>query len=147
LSGIHVCYIKEGPTLEWQQPHLGVGEKAVLKKKIQKFMDKGYIAPVVGQIGSLIKYFAIPKRIINGVVQDWRAVFHVGANKLKDCVWTPLFSLPTINSLLQIINEHTLIADQDMGEMFLNFNLHPNTVRFACINVRLLDFTSKECPH
>ncbi len=109
-------------------------------------MPKGYIAPVKGRAGSLIKYFAIPNGIIQGVVQDWYMAFHVGANKLNDCIWTPSFSLPTINSLLQIVKEHTLMANRDMGEMFLNFNLYPDTVKYACINIGPL-FTPKECPN
>ncbi len=28
------------------------------------------------------------------------------------------------------------MADQDMGEMFLNFNLHPDTGEYACIDIR-----------
>jgi hypothetical protein len=102
---------------------------------------------VVGQVGSLIKYFTVPTGIINGVVQDWRTVFHTGANKLNDCEWIPLLRLQTINSLLRIADKHTLMANWDMGGVFLNFNLHPYTVQFACFNIEALDFTSKECPH
>ncbi len=95
---------------------------------------------MAGQVGLLIKYFTVPKKIINGVVQDWRIVFHAGANKLNDCVWMPLFSLPTLN-------EDTLMADRDMGEMFLNFDLHHNTVCFACIDVGPLGFTKEDYQH
>ena len=122
-------------------------EKEVLKKKIVKFVAKGYIAPVPGQVRSLIKYFAVPKGIIDGIVQDWRTVFHAGANNLNDCVQTPSFSLPSLNSLLRIVDEMTLMLDRDMGKIFLNFNLHPETLPFACINVGPLELTPAECPH
>ena len=85
-----------------------------------------------------IKYFAVSKGIINGVVQNWRTVFHPG-NKLNKCVWTPLFILPSLNSLLRIVDERTVMVNRDMGEMFLNFNLHTETVPFACINIGPLD--------
>jgi hypothetical protein len=97
-------------------------------------------------VGSIIKYFAVLKGIIGGIVQDWQTVFHAGANKLNNCVWTPSFSLPMINFLLQIVNKHTLKADWDIGEMFLNFNLHPDTVKYACVNIGPL-FIPKECPN
>jgi hypothetical protein len=85
-----------------------------------------------------IKYFAVPKGIINDVVMDWRIVFHAGANKLNDCVWTPSFSLPTFNLLLRLVGEDTLMADRDMGEMILNFQLHSNVIRFTGIDLGLL---------
>jgi hypothetical protein len=93
----------------------------------------------------LIKYFAVPKGIINGIVQDWQTVFHAGANKLNDCIWTPSFSLPTVNSLLCIVNHNTLMANQDMGKMFLNFHLHSDTIKFAGIDLAPLEFSKEEC--
>ncbi len=147
MSKVKVNYIKEGPTSWRPQPPMGVDEKIVLRKKIIKFVKKGYITRVPGQVKSLIKYFAIPKGVVNGVVHDWRTVFHAGANKLNECVWTPSFSLPSLNLLLRIVDETTVMSDRDMGEMFLNFHLHPDTVPFACINVAPLDFTPTECPH
>ncbi len=89
-----------GADVETTTAPLGVEEKAALKKKIKKFVAKGYITPVEGKVGLLINYFAVLKGIIGGVVQEWRTVFHAEANKLNDCICTPSLSLPTINSLL-----------------------------------------------
>ena len=58
------------------QPPLGEEKKKVLQKKIKSFVVKGYIAPIEGKILSLIKYFAVPKGIINDVVMEWQIVFH-----------------------------------------------------------------------
>jgi hypothetical protein len=58
------------------QPSLDDDKKVLLSKKIGKFVERGYIVPVEGQIGSVIKYFAVPKGVINRVIQDWRTVFH-----------------------------------------------------------------------
>jgi hypothetical protein len=80
---------------------MGPKEREVLRKKITKKIDKGYIAgPQYGQHKSVIKYFAVPKGVVEGVAQDWRIVFHAGANKLNDAVFVPSFSLPSVNSLL-----------------------------------------------
>jgi hypothetical protein len=90
---------------------------------------------------------AVSKGVIKGMLQDWRTVLHVGANKLNDCVLTLSFSLPTIKSLLQIVDKHMLMANQDIGEMFLGFYLHPNTVKFACIDIALLELPKEDYPH
>ena len=86
-----------------------------MRKKLIKFVNRGYLAPPVGRIESLIKYFAIPKGIIDDVIQNWRIVFDTGTNKLNECVWAPSFCLPTVNLLLQIMDEMTLMQDQDLG--------------------------------
>jgi hypothetical protein len=68
--GVKVLYTRKGPSSRRQQPPLKPDKKAILKKKIIKFVGKKYLAPPVGRIGSLIKYFAVPKGVIDNVVQD-----------------------------------------------------------------------------
>jgi hypothetical protein len=141
-QGVKVMFTCKGPSAKQRQPPLMPDKKEVLRKKIKKFVERKYIVPPAGKITSLIKYFAVPKGL-----NDWRIVFHAGANKLNDCVWAPLFCLPTMNSLLHIMDEETLMQDMDIGEMFLNFQLHPNTVKFAAVDLGPLDFTFNECLH
>ncbi len=136
-------YTCKGPSSKQGQPPLKPDEKAILRKKIIKFGDKKYLAPPPGQIGSSIKYFAVPKGVIDNIVQDWRIVFHTGANKLNDCVWAPSFCLPTVNLLLRITDKRTLMRDQDLGEMFLLFQLHPETAKFTAVDLRPLEFSAK----
>jgi hypothetical protein len=132
-----VFFTSKGPSSQWRQPPLKPDEKAILRKKLLKSINKGYLAPHVGQIDSLIKYFAVPKGVIDGVVQDWRIVLDAGANKLNKCVWAPSFCLPTVNSLLRITDEGTLMRDQD--------HLHPNTVKFTGVDLGPLEFGSEDC--
>jgi hypothetical protein len=124
-NGVAVFFKNNGPTLMQQQLRLsGLDEQDVLKSKILKFIKKGYIIPLEpGQVKSLIKYFAVPKGILDSVVQDWRVVFHAGANKLIDSIWAQSFALPSLNSLLRIVDSNLLMSNKDMGEMFLNFGL------------------------
>jgi hypothetical protein len=140
--GACVMYVCKGPTSKTCQPPLKPNKKEVLWNKIIKFIEKKYIAPPCGWISSLIKYFTVPKGL-----QDWRIVFHTGANQLSACVWAPLFCLPTIYLLLHIVDVKTMMEDQDVGKMFLNFQLHPNTMRFAAVDLGPLGFTSSECLH
>jgi hypothetical protein len=130
------------PSLRRQQSSLKPDEKEVLRKKIKKFVEQKYIAPPTSRIKSLIKYFTVPKGL-----QDWRIVFHAGAYHLNDCVWAPSFFLPTVSLLLRIIDKETLMLDMDVGEMFLNFQLHTNTVKFAAVDLGPLNFMPEECLH
>jgi hypothetical protein len=47
----------------------------------------------------------------------------------------PRFSLPTIHTHLRAVEEGTYMADLDVGEMFLNFNLHPTTQPWAGVDL------------
>ncbi len=82
----------------------------------------GYLAAPDAKIQLLIKYFAVPKG-----EGDWRVVYDVGANGLNDCVWAPSFFLPSVDALLRIVDHTSVMEDHDIGEMFLNFELRPNT--------------------
>ena len=70
-----------------KQPQMKEDARQVLRKKIKKMIDKGYIAPPTKKIQSLIRYFAVPKGVVDDVVQDWHIVFHAGANELNNVVW------------------------------------------------------------
>jgi len=96
---------------------------------------KRYLTPPNETLKSCIKYFAVPKGIIDGVVQDWRIVYHAGANKLNDCVWAPNFWLPTTSTLLRMLDSSSLMEDRDIGEMFLNFELHPFIRKYAGVDI------------
>ena len=85
--------------------------------------------------------------VLKGVTLDWRIVFHTGANNLNDLVWAPSFALPSLNSLLRIIDTSTIMSDRDMGEMFLNFMLDPRVWKYAAIDLGPLGFSQDECRH
>jgi hypothetical protein len=78
LRGVRIMFTDKGPDSLRRQPPLQPDEKQVLRKKVKKFLERKYVSPYQGKIRSLIKYFAVPKGIIDNVVQDWRTVFHAG---------------------------------------------------------------------
>lgn len=141
-DGIPIKFIKPGPTKMDAQPSLVLAAQKVLKDMIGKMFKRGYLAPPTGKISSLIKYFAVPKG-----PEDWRIVYDAGANGLNDCVWIPSFGLPTVSSLLRIVDDSSFMEDWDIGEMFHNFDLHHSTQQFAGVDVGPLDFSAEECPH
>ncbi len=147
-EGVRVFFNDKRPSSMRRQPILGPEEHEVLHKKILKFIKKGYIVPPrPGQVKSLMKYFAVPKGVLEGITLDWRIVFHTGVNKLNDSVWAPSFVLPTLKPLLQMEDSNSLMSDWDMGEMFLNFMLDPRVWRFATIDLGPIGYTPEECEH
>jgi hypothetical protein len=51
--GVKVFFTSKGPSSRQRQLHLKPDEKAILRKKLLKFINKGYLAPHVGRIESL----------------------------------------------------------------------------------------------
>jgi hypothetical protein len=79
---------------------------------------------------SIIRYFAVPKG-----EEDIRIVYDTTASSLNDCVWAPSFWLPTIDSLLQSLDTDSWMAERDISDMFLNFELHPSAWPFAGVDI------------
>ena len=78
-------------------------ERQKLAEKLKKVIDKGYIVVPKEKLKSLIMYFGVPKGVVDGVPQDWRIVYHAGANGLNDATWVPSFWLPCAVSSLQAV--------------------------------------------
>jgi hypothetical protein len=104
----------------WRVPQRLPKDHADLPKILEKLCvarDKGYID--LGVVESLISFFEVPKGMT-----DIRMVCDGTASGLNDMLWAPWFPLPTIDSLLRSVEPGTWMADNDVGEMFLNFVLH-----------------------
>ena len=144
-DGVPVYFIEEGPTSMRAQMNMSPEETAVLREKILKVIQKRYLVVPDEKLKSVISYFGVPKGVIDGIIQDWRIVYHAGANGLNDKVWAPSFWLPGVNSLIRMLDLTSVMEDRDIGEMFLNFELHPMVRKFAGVDVGPLGFTKEEC--
>ena len=133
-DGVPNFFSSPGPTQRHPQPKPSAEAREVLRDKIAKMVKKHYIVAPDFKLASLIKYFAVPKG-----EGDWRVVYHAGANGLNDCVWAPPFYLPSVEALLRCVDHSSYMEDRDIGEMFLNFELHANTRRFVGVDIRPLD--------
>jgi hypothetical protein len=111
----------------WLVPQRLPRDEADLPKIIEKLCvarDKGYID--VGLVRSLISFFEVPKGLT-----DIRMVYDGTKSGLNEMLWAPWFPLPTVESLLRSVEPGTWMADNDVGEMFLNFVLH-ESVQALC---------------
>ena len=75
---------------------------------------------------ALTTFFAVPK----GALDIWM-VYDGTVLGLNDALWIPWFTLPTVESHLQIVEPGTFMADVDSGEMFLNFFLDKHVRKYA----------------
>ena len=105
--------------------------KAEMHKKVMKVKKRRYLlGTTLENLKSIIKYFAVPKGD-----SDVRIVYHATASGLNDCVWSPSFWLPTIDSLIRALDVDSWMADRDIGDMFLNFELHHSAWPFCGVDL------------
>ncbi len=133
-DGVPIWFEWLGPTTREAQPTISNTEiRAKAKEKKSKVLRRRYLVMTGMTIKSLIKYFAVPKG-----KDDVRMVYNATANKLNNCVWVPTCWLPTINSLVRTVNEQTWMTDRDVGNMFLNYQLHRLVMLFTGVDLASL---------
>jgi len=99
--------------------------------KVVKAIERGYLEPSHrANIKSLIDYFAVDK-----AGSDIRVVFNGTSCGLNAAVWAPNFWLPTSKSMSRSIGFNYRFIDLDLGEMFLNFPLHPELRKFSGVDL------------
>jgi hypothetical protein len=52
-------------------------------------------------------------------------------------MWAPWFPLPTIEDLIDLVEPGTCMADNDVGEMFLNFVMHEDLRKLCGIDLTM----------
>jgi hypothetical protein len=102
-------------------------------EKLSNIHFKQYIRP--GDVQNLTNYFAFPKGD-----SDIQIVHDASKSGLNDSLWVPSFTLPGAEALVDMLDSKSVMMDLDLGEMFLNFPMHPSVQPFCGINVwRYLD--------
>ncbi|KAL7559822.1 hypothetical protein ACA910_003985 [Epithemia clementina (nom. ined.)] len=99
------------------------------KAKLSKVRQRGYITPLEN-IKSLTNFFSVPKGDA-----DIRMVYDGTKSGLNAALFAPWFSLATVDTMLRSVDQNTWSADNDFGEMFLNFWLHPELRKYAGIDL------------
>jgi hypothetical protein len=122
-----------GPTMREEQPRVSNPKtQEMVKDKILKVVKWRYLRTSGIKMKSLIKYFALPKG-----EDDIRLVYNDTANCLNECVWVPIFWLPTIDTLVRALDKDSWMTVRDIGDMFLNFQLHESVVPFMGVDLSL----------
>jgi hypothetical protein len=103
--------------------------RAKVKEKLNTVRKKKYISK--GRVHSLTYYFSVPKG-----ENDVRMVYDASRSQLNKSLWAPNFGLPTIESLTRSILGSSWMGDLDIGEMFLNFCLHPDLQPYCGVDVK-----------
>jgi hypothetical protein len=132
--GVPIYFERPGPTSKGVQPGIADLElRNRSREKIAKVLQRRYLCSPSSTVKSHIKYFAVPKG-----EDDVRLVYDATANGLNECVWSPSFWLPTIDTLVRGLDEHSWMTDRDIGDMFLNFQLHELAISFTGVNLSTL---------
>jgi hypothetical protein len=100
-----------------------------VRQKLENVRSKGYI--VAGTMSSLTGYFAVPKGS-----DDIHMVYDATKSGLNSAPWVPSFTLPTVETLLDLLSSSSWMADLDMGEMFLNFPLDLKVQPYCGIDLK-----------
>ncbi|KAL7563418.1 hypothetical protein ACA910_016514 [Epithemia clementina (nom. ined.)] len=104
-----------------------LGDAATVAKIVAKLQDvqvKGYIegAPCV----AMMNYFAVPKGD-----DDVRMVYDGTKSGLNACLYALWFILPDASVLTCTLDDKYWCIDNDYGEMFLNFWIHPELMAYS----------------
>ena len=129
-DGIQVFRVDQGPRYRVpQQSETDATKRALITKKLQKVLNSGYMR--LGKVLSLTGYFAVDKA--KGA--DIRMVYDGTKSGLNDSIWAPNFYVPSIDSLVGLIDSNSWMSDIDLGEFFLNFPLDESVQSLAGIDL------------
>ena len=104
--------------------------KSQMRNKIEKIITRRYLEP--GNVQSLLVCFAVPKG------DDVRVVYNGTASEFNYAAWAPNFGLPNIETLIRGTGPDTWACDLDVGDMFLNFPIHPSARPFVGVDISQL---------
>ena len=129
-DGMMVCFLGDPPDYTNPQPkHRDPTTKAKVEEKLQKVLDRGYLDNDEIVV-SLTSYFDVAKG-----EDDIRMVYDGTKCGLNAAVWVPSFFMPTVQSHLRAVEEGTNMCDVDVGEMFLNFMVHPSVRKYLGVDL------------
>ena len=138
--GLAPMFDTEAPSNRDQQPaYESEDVRAKVKKKLDNVLMKGYIELTdIKLVEAMMFMFHVPKG-----EADIRMVYDGTKSGLNDSLFSYWFALPTVNSMVRWVVAGSWLADNDYGEQFLNFPLHPD-IRKLC-GVDLSQLYPEQC--
>ena len=113
-----------------QKPFGNPSVKAQVRAKIEKALHRRYMIHSGITLRAFIKYFGVPKGEF-----DIRVVYDGTASGLNDALWVPSFWLPTSESVVRGLGPSSYMADRDVGDCFLNYQLHHSAVPYTGVDL------------
>ncbi|KAL7565278.1 hypothetical protein ACA910_014570 [Epithemia clementina (nom. ined.)] len=134
LSERHTPHVDQSPpSYTKRQPAPSDPEVRLREQgKLAKVRQRGYITPLE-DIRSLTSFFSVPKGDT-----DVRMVYNGTQSGLNMSLYAPWFSLSTVDTSLKSVGVDMWAANNDFGEIFLNFWLHPELRKYAGIDLTSL---------
>ena len=124
-------FISKPPQNSYKQPKIDLEAKAKVKEKIQTALSKGYLSWASHHsIKCIMHFFQVPKGS-----EDIRMVYDGTKSGLNDALFAPWFALPTADSMSRWVLPGCWLADNDLGDCFLNFPLHPDLQKYCGIDL------------
>ena len=125
----------KGPTLkEFQPPYKDEEVRKKVKEKLVRVIERGYvILSDIQFVESLMYMFHVPKG-----EDDIRMVYDGSKSGLNSTLYAPWFAMPNVDTMTRWIVAGSWLADNDYGDMFLTFNLHPDLQKFCGIDLSQL---------
>jgi hypothetical protein len=114
-----------------QPPYKEDKVREKVKAKLEKVLAKGYIELVdIELVEAMMFMFHMDKG-----ANDICPVYDGTRSDLNESVQAPWFALPTIGSMTRWVIAGAWLADNDYGEIFLNFPLHPYLRKYCGIDL------------
>ena len=106
-------------------------DRLKVKAKLDSVIKKGYIEMCdIAELEAMMYMFSVPKGDC-----DIRMVYDGSRSGLNEAIWSPWFALPTIDALLRWTVVGSWLGDNDYGEQFLNFPLHPSLQPYCGVDL------------
>ena len=130
-KGVPPMFLSPPPSCKETQPKINDEKlRLMIREKLEKVLKKKYIEITDIQMVESIMYMF---DVVKG--DDIRMVYDGSKSGLNDLLWAPWFALPTIDTMTRWTLAGTWLADNDYGEMFLNFPMHPDLQKYCGIDL------------
>ena len=106
-------------------------DRSKVLEKLLIYLRKGYLKfTPLQEVKSFIDYFPVPKG-----PDDIRLVFNGTSCGVNEALFSSNFWLPMSGTMTRLLSFGYRVVDMDIGEMFLNFPLHPSLQAYSGVDL------------
>ena len=141
-EGVSPMFVGSPPSsMDRQPPYSCEIVRSQVLDKVGTVVARGYIELVedISDVQSVMYMFHVPKG-----TDDVRMVYDGSKSGLNEALFAPWFHIHTVEMMCRSLLPGYWCADNDYGEQFLNFNLHPALQRLCGVDLTQLLSTSAD---